>query len=173
MFVFDALNGGDNDLQLIRNINKVCSREMNKHQKGSSSSSGRRTSPSKAILKSFLHELSFWDEPSLTPNDNGRRRHNSRERRDMRRLFVDATTDSNHSDRHSSSKDYSPNNNLPSKPVWKTAVDPTTGRVYYYDTITRVTQWNKVSYSRAFVFGHNERVFCLGWGFSYFHLFYR
>lgn len=30
-------------------------------------------------------------------------------------------------------------------PVWKSAVDPNTGRTYYYDLITRRTQWEKVS----------------------------
>lgn len=28
--------------------------------------------------------------------------------------------------------------------VWKTAVDPTSGRTYYYDSATRKTQWHKV-----------------------------
>jgi hypothetical protein len=27
---------------------------------------------------------------------------------------------------------------------WKTAVDPVSGRTYFYDTITRKTQWEKV-----------------------------
>jgi hypothetical protein len=29
-------------------------------------------------------------------------------------------------------------------PEWKTAVDPHSGRTYYYDSITRKTQWEKV-----------------------------
>jgi len=29
-------------------------------------------------------------------------------------------------------------------PVWKAAVDPMTGRTYYYDSVTRRTQWEKV-----------------------------
>ena len=30
------------------------------------------------------------------------------------------------------------------KPDWKAAVDPNSGRTYYYDSITRKTQWEKV-----------------------------
>jgi len=28
--------------------------------------------------------------------------------------------------------------------VWKSAIDPSSGKIYYYDKITRKTQWNKV-----------------------------
>jgi hypothetical protein len=31
-------------------------------------------------------------------------------------------------------------------PVWKSTVDPNTGRTYYYDLVTRRTQWEKVSH---------------------------
>lgn len=35
---------------------------------------------------------------------------------------------------------------VPDEPVnWKTAVDPVSGRSYFYDTVTRKTQWEKVS----------------------------
>jgi hypothetical protein len=30
------------------------------------------------------------------------------------------------------------------KPLWRTAVDPHSGRTYYYDAITRKSQWEKV-----------------------------
>jgi WW domain len=33
------------------------------------------------------------------------------------------------------------------QPVWKSAVDATTGRTYYYDIISRRTQWEKVRIS--------------------------
>eukprot|EP00977_Amphora_coffeiformis_P018657 scaffold6634_cov158-Amphora_coffeaeformis.AAC.15 len=31
---------------------------------------------------------------------------------------------------------------------WKTAVDPSSGQTYYYDPLTRQTQWEKVRYGR-------------------------
>jgi hypothetical protein len=39
-------------------------------------------------------------------------------------------------------------------PVWRTAVDPTSGRTYYYDAISRKTQWEKVRWPEfsGFVF---------------------
>jgi hypothetical protein len=30
--------------------------------------------------------------------------------------------------------------------VWKSAVDPSSGRTYYYDAVTRQTQWEKVRF---------------------------
>ena len=36
-------------------------------------------------------------------------------------------------------------NNNSSIPIWKTAVDAHTGKTYYYDIVSRRTQWEKVS----------------------------
>lgn len=37
-----------------------------------------------------------------------------------------------------------PPRNQPPARVWKTAVDPSTGQTYYYDPVSRQTQWEKV-----------------------------
>jgi hypothetical protein len=36
-------------------------------------------------------------------------------------------------------------NNNNSRPIWKTAVDAQSGKTYYYDMVSRRTQWEKVS----------------------------
>ncbi len=35
------------------------------------------------------------------------------------------------------------NHSAPKKSNWRSAIDPATSRVYYYDSVTRVTQWRK------------------------------
>ena len=136
------MDGGEDDLEFIRNINKVCSRGDLK--KGSTSSSSSR-SPTKALLKSFLHDLSFWEAQASTAAGGSSHSSHDKKQRGKRRLYTKTSSSlSGRSKRSSHSSSRHDGSDSSSKPVWKSAVDPATGRVYYYDAITRITQWNKV-----------------------------
>ena len=89
------------------------------------------------VFQSLLRELSFWevstqhmekelpalDESSFSYSVSSSSEASSSYERRRRR-------------RRSSPKNPSPQ--------WKTATDPRTGKTYYYDSVTRRTQWNKV-----------------------------
>lgn len=80
------------------------------------------------LLKAFIDDLSFWG--SLSPEIKtkpGRSKQDEikrRERRGTPRLNRSASSNV--------------------KPIWRSAVDSVTGQTYYYDAITRRTQWEKV-----------------------------
>jgi hypothetical protein len=147
---------------------------------GSSSGSTKRTP--KAMLESFLHDLSFWDAPELVERTSSLTRHPNhkqtppiKRRTDQINTLSDTTSvtsgNSNGSSKGSAynkmrlqdrsyrrrSSSASPadaaaastnTNTVAVAPiVWKTAVDPTSGRTYYYDSATRQTQWHKVRIS--------------------------
>jgi hypothetical protein len=124
---FLDLYGDEDDLQFIRSIRKACPRDVKNSSRGAT----------KALLKSFLHELSFWEAPSPS-GSAGNPRQRGRRRLSPKNSLEAADTMS------TSSKVANDVAETLSKPIWKTAVDPATGRTYYYDTITRTTQWNKV-----------------------------
>ena len=69
------------------------------------------------VLGSFLSELSFWEN-----NSNGK---------------VD-------DDRNPPNSDAIDIDEIPIQHSWKVAMDPKTGRSYYYESNTRKTQWEKV-----------------------------
>lgn len=135
--------------------------------------SSSSANPAKAqVLESLLQELSFW-EPMHS--DNGVLR-KSRSVNDVHRVeevnrrtgLIHATSYGGSSNATPQSleqeqprkEDVSVDEDIPAPPsptlaelqascFWNKAIDPSTGRTYYYDIRTRQTQWEKV---RPFLF---------------------
>jgi hypothetical protein len=131
--------GEDDDAQLIRNIRIASTTSLN---------SPRNTQ--KEILKSFVLDLSFWEASACNHSTKS-----SKKRRKSSRIASANTSNSSVSSRSSKSmknrdRPFARSNSQDdstdslSKPVWKSTVDQSTGRTYYYDALTRKTQWNKV-----------------------------
>ena len=87
------------------------------------------------VLNAFLKDLCFWEElgPSNRSTDNSTSSIRERERQPQ-------TAGAEKCRAENSSETRSQHT------VWKAAVDPVTGRTYYYDNISRMTQWEKVCY---------------------------
>jgi hypothetical protein len=128
------------------------------------------SSSSKAFVDSFVNELSFCG-PLMS--EDQLQRDSKKQSETIRRQFSTSTLSDTAASssspgskgRHSSrrirsspnirssnpNKSSSPGGaglaeeSVPHEPVnWKTAVDPVSGRTYFYDTVTRKTQWEKV-----------------------------
>jgi hypothetical protein len=121
------------------------------------------TSPSsKAFVDSFVNELSFFGP---TMSEVQLLRDAKKQTETLRRSFSSSSDTAelesaspnskghSKSRRHRSSPNISGSNSrspgaeeaVPHEPVnWKTAVDPVSGRTYFYDSVTRKTQWEKV-----------------------------
>jgi hypothetical protein len=121
------------------------------------------TSPSsKAFVDSFVNELSFGGGPVMSEAQLLQEGQNQSET--LRRSFssssdtVASSSSSSSKGRRSSRRNRDRSNpnisnnrspggeeSVPQEPLnWKTAVDPVSGRTYFYDTVTRKTQWEKV-----------------------------
>jgi hypothetical protein len=158
------------ETEFIRNI------RLGSNTTGDGSSGSTKRTP-KAMLESFLHDLSFWDAPeavetsSSTSDGNHQQTPPIKRQTDQINTLSDTTSvasgNSNGSSKGSAynkmrlqdrsyrrrSSSGSPadgaaasttTNTVVEPIVWKTAVDPTSGRTYYYDSATRKTQWHKV-----------------------------
>lgn len=134
---FIDMNGKEDDSQFLRNI-RIASEKSN----GSKNSPGR-------ILDSFILDLSFWGssdcDPSRVTTKTKRKSARTASSNKKNTCVTSRVKTCKNRDRPYARSDSEESNDSLSKRVWKTAVDPSTGRTYYYDAITRKTQWHKVS----------------------------
>ena len=132
--------GNDAEAELVRNIRILSTRFP----------SSKDTPKGNNLLGSFLHDLCFWGAPHVQTKKDQQAVLTTR---DISFCYSVSTSGSSggsnnksmkrgDSIRSRSSRDSSQAS--ASKAIWKTAIDPVTGRTYYYDAILRKTQWNKV-----------------------------
>lgn len=104
------------------------------------------------LLENLLGELSFWNAVSEEQCADDRDAHlqpgqKRRRSRTTRPAWNASAGSLSFASRYSSKPSQEDTSGEPSlhkhQPVWKTAVDPATGQTYYYDSISRHTQWHK------------------------------
>eukprot|EP00536_Pseudo-nitzschia_multiseries_P013623 jgi/Psemu1/298500/fgenesh1_pm.594_\ len=110
-----------------------------------------------SILNSFVKDLSFWviDETDYT---NGSRRDSKSEEDCVfvkesggiptMKEAIDLNTEGKLFNDEESDSSIENSSNPPCA-IWKSALDPASGNIYYYDTITRRTQWKKPAELKA------------------------
>ena len=147
--------GGDHhsEAEFIRNIGLVSNRSLSHHAEGCASNSSRDVP--KRILSCLLHDLSFWDASSSQFDLHDSKLPRGRTRQQCPSSTASTTSTSissvgsrNTARHHERMQRQSSGNCSTSDShtgaIWKTAIDPLSGRTYYYDAITRRTQWHKV-----------------------------
>jgi hypothetical protein len=109
------------------------------------------------LLIRLIDEMSFWNSSSHTPEKVHEGGQNRRRPRSTNEAWTatSAAGSLSSSDTHYDTRGElnSRNKNEKEKSskevVWKTAVDPATGQTYYYDSISRTSQWEKPAELRA------------------------
>jgi hypothetical protein len=100
-----------------------------------------------SFLQSFLGDVLFWEKQTdlwAKPESTRRRK--------RRKPGDGLSADTGHSRKSDGSDDdvFDASSRSTLKSKWKTAKDPRTGRTYYYDSKTRVPQWEKPAELEAF-----------------------
>ena len=96
------------------------------------------------MLKQLIDEMSFWSATSTSET----KRIPESGKDQPRCPSIDKGGSSSRNCENGEDAD-SRGKNSSKGAVWKTAVDPATGNRYYYDSVTRVTQWEKPAELRA------------------------
>jgi WW domain len=148
---------------LDKELNRMASKES--WSSASTSASSTDDPPSSATLQALIRDLSFWDAipqahddfqfrfPSPLPQRPQDERNKGsvvkRGGNEVPPKSRGSSQEREHSTKNKGTINDCQNNNSSwrPQPVWKQAVDPMTGKTYYYDAITRQTQWEKVSSS--------------------------
>lgn len=94
------------------------------------------------LLESFLADILFWEKPTdlwAKPESTRRRK--------RRKAGNAISSDTGHS-RNSEGSDDAIKPSV--KSLWRTSIDPKTGRTYYYHSKTRIPQWDKPSELKLF-----------------------
>ena len=109
------------------------------------------------VVKGFLSDLCFWDRPCTVASQTQNKQHSAEDTDGdgCSRSPSVAQEDQNPSSQVSLASSNASSSGSPSTKCklprdcrelrWQSAVDPATGSTYYYDSVTRETQWTKVS----------------------------
>ena len=118
-------------------------------------------------LKHFMEDLCFWgnlplprtfDRSQTPPYYYDHHHHHNGNNNEQHAMMIRQQS-SGDSDSKNHKKKKKDNNSSLTAPrelpprggeqarVWKTAVDPSTGQTYYYDPVSRQTQWEKVRFA--------------------------
>ena len=107
------------------------------------------------VVKGFLSDLCFWDRPCTVASQAQNKQHSAEDTDGDGCSRSLAQQDQNPSSQVSLASSNASSSGSPSTKCklprdcrelrWQSAVDPATGSTYYYDSVTRETQWTKVS----------------------------